>query len=49
MSMGTDDDQADCLGALLFENLYATKAAENVTGSQSSAKLAFTNLAEVVF
>ena len=30
--MEPDDDQGDCLGVLLRENPYSTKAAENVTG-----------------
>ncbi len=29
--MGTDDDQGGCLGVLLRENPYSTKAAGNVT------------------
>ncbi|MGN6711109.1 hypothetical protein [Anaerocolumna jejuensis] len=43
--METDDDQGGCLGVLLRENPYSTKAAENVTGRQTSAKLAVTDLA----
>ncbi len=43
--METDDDQGGCLGVLLRENPYSTKAAENVTGRQSNAKLAVTNMA----
>ena len=30
--MEADDDQGGCLGVLLRENPYSTKAAENVTG-----------------
>ncbi len=43
--METDDDQGGCFGVLLRENPYSTKAAENVTGRQSNAKLAVTKLA----
>ncbi|MGN6710756.1 hypothetical protein SAMN02745136_00641 [Anaerocolumna jejuensis DSM 15929] len=43
--METDDDQGGCLGVLLRENPYSTKAAENVTGRQSNAKLAVTIMA----
>ncbi|WP_170866703.1 hypothetical protein [Anaerocolumna jejuensis] len=46
--MGTDDDQRGCLEVLLCENPYSTKAAENVTGRQISAKLAVTNMAVLV-
>ncbi|MGN6712618.1 hypothetical protein [Anaerocolumna jejuensis] len=46
--MGTDDDQGGCFGILLRENPYSTKAAENVTGRQNSAKLADTIIAVVV-
>ncbi|SHL00929.1 hypothetical protein SAMN02745136_03884 [Anaerocolumna jejuensis DSM 15929] len=46
--METDDDQGGCFGVLLCENPYSTKAAGNVTGRQTSAKLAVTNLAVLV-
>ena len=34
-----------CLDVLLRENPYSTKAAENVTGRHSNAKLAVTTMA----
>ncbi|SHK76891.1 hypothetical protein SAMN02745136_03296 [Anaerocolumna jejuensis DSM 15929] len=43
--MGTDDGQGGCFGILFRENPYSTKAAENVTGRQNSAKLAVTIVA----
>ncbi len=46
--METDDDQGGCLGVLLRENPYSTKAAENVTGRQTNAKLAVTTMAVLV-
>ncbi len=45
--MEPDDDQGGCFGVLLRENPYSTKAAENVTGRQSNAKLAVTTMAVV--
>ncbi|SHL79311.1 hypothetical protein SAMN02745136_05711 [Anaerocolumna jejuensis DSM 15929] len=46
--MEADDDQGGCFDLLLCENPYSTKAAENVTGRQISAKLAVTNRAVLV-
>ncbi|BCK00909.1 hypothetical protein bsdcttw_39490 [Anaerocolumna chitinilytica] len=38
--VGTDDEEGECLGALLFVNPYSTKTAKNVADSHTSAKLA---------
>ncbi len=46
--METDDDEGGCFGVLLRENPYSTKAAGNVTGRQTSAKLAVTDMAVFV-
>ncbi len=46
--MEPDDDQRGCFDLLLRENPYSTKAAENVTGRQSKAKLAVITMAVLV-
>ncbi len=43
--MEPDDDQGGYFEILLGENPYSTKATENVTGRQNSAKLAVTTMA----
>jgi len=40
--MATDDYLAGCLGVLLFENPYSTKAPKTILGRIYSAKLAVT-------